>query len=65
MKIANETIEIIEKQFALDCNLEEAEEIKQGQMFLAPSKNLPGARIVHKTDNFFRAIIFMGKAYIR
>ena len=41
MKIANETIEIIEKQFALDCNLEEAEEIKQGRMFLAPSKNLP------------------------
>lgn len=64
MKIANETIEIIEKQFALDCNLEEAEEIKQGRMFLAPSKNLPGARIVHKTDNFFRAIIFMGKAYL-
>ena len=64
MKIANETIEIIEKQFALDCNLAEAEEIQQGRMYIAPSKNLSGARIVDKTANFFRAIIFMGKAYL-
>ena len=64
MKIANETIEIIEKQFALDCNLEEAEEIRQGKVFLSKSKALPGARIVHKTDIFFRAILFMGKAYL-
>lgn len=64
VKIASETIEIIEKQFALDCNLEEAEEIKQGKMYLAPSKKLPGSRIVDKTDTFFRAILFMGKAYL-
>lgn len=64
MKIASETIEIIEKQFALDCNLEEAEEIGQGRMFIAPSKKLPGARIVNQTDLFFRAILFMGKAYL-
>lgn len=64
MKIANETIEIIEKQFALDCNLAQAEEIQQGRMYIAPSKDLPGARIVDKTDNFFRAVLFMGKAYL-
>ena len=59
MKIANETIEIIEKQFALDCNLEEAKEIQPGKVFLSKSRVLPGARIVHKTDIFFRAILFM------
>lgn len=64
MKIADETIEIMEKQFALDCNLAQAEEIQQGRMYIAPSKNLPGARIVDKTDNFFRAVLFMGKAYL-
>ena len=64
MKIANETIEIIEKQFALDCNLEEAKELQPGKMFLAKSKPLQGARMVHKTDIFFRAILFMGKAYL-
>ena len=64
MKIASETIEIIEKQFALDCNLEEAKEIKKGKVFLSKSKMLPGARIVDKTDLFFRAILFMGKAYL-
>lgn len=64
MKIANETIEIIEKQFALDCNLAQAEEIQQGRMYIAPSKDLYGARIVDKTDNFFRAVLFMGKAYL-
>lgn len=64
MKIADETIEIMQKQFALDCNLAQAEEIQQGRMYIAPSKNLPGARIVDKTDNFFRAVLFMGKAYL-
>ena len=64
VKIASETIEIIEKQFSLDCNLEEAEEIGQGKVFLAPSKQITGARIVEKTELFFRAIIFMGKAYL-
>ena len=59
MKIASETIEIIEKQFALDCNLEEAKEIKKGKVFLSKSKMLPGARIVDKTDLFFRAILFL------
>lgn len=64
MKIADETIEIIEKQFALDCNLEKAEEIQPGKVFLSKSELLPGARIVHKTDIFFRAVLFMGKAYL-
>lgn len=64
MKIASETIEIIEKQFALDCNLEEAKEIQPGKVFLSKAKALPGARMVHNTDIFFRAILFMGKAYL-
>ncbi len=64
MKIAKETINIIEKQFALDCNLGEAKELIPGKVFLSKSKKLPGARIIEKTDLFFRAIIFMGKAYL-
>ena len=64
MKIAKEVIETIEKQFALDCNLAEAEEIVKGKVFLSKTKILPGARIADKTDLFFRVIVFMGKAYI-
>ena len=64
MKISEKTLKTIEKQFALDCNLQEAEEIVPGKVFLSKTKKLPGARIVAKTDLFFRAIIFMGKAYI-
>lgn len=64
MKISHRTREIIEKQFALDCNLFEAEEIKPGEIYISKSKKLPGARIVDKTDLFFRAIMYAGKAYI-
>lgn len=64
MKISSKTREIIEKQFALDCNLAEAEEIKPGEIYLSKSKKLPGARIVSKTDLFFRAIMYAGKAYL-
>ena len=64
MKIAGNILETIEKQFALDCNLNEAKEIQPGKMFLAKTKIIPGARIVHKTEPFFKAILFMGKAYL-
>ena len=64
MKIDSRTREIIEKQFYLDCNLAEAEEIKAGEIYLSKSKKLPGARIVSKTDLFFRAIMYGGKAYL-
>lgn len=64
MKIAKETLKAIQKQFDLDCNLKEAEEILQNKVYLSRSQALDGARIVVNTDLFFRAIIFMGKAYI-
>lgn len=64
MRISNETKKIIEKQFALDCNLGEAEEIKEGEIYLSKSKNLKGARIVEKTDLFFRAVLYDGKAFL-
>ena len=64
MKINSRTREIIEKQFYLDCNLAEAEEIKAGEIYLSKSKKLPGTRIVSKTDLFFRAIMYGGKAYL-
>ena len=64
MRIGQKTKKIIEKQFTLDCNLSEAEEIKKGEIFLAPSKKLQGARIVNKTDLFFRAISYDGKVFL-
>ena len=64
MRISKEVIKTIEKQFALDCNLEEAKEIKPGEIYLSKSKSIPGGRIAADTDLFFRAIIFMGKAYL-
>ena len=51
------------KQIYLDCNGDEASEIAPG-IFLAPSKILPGARIIDKMDSFFRVVVLMGKAYI-
>ncbi len=64
VKIAKETLFLIQKQFDLDCNLKEAEELVENKVYLSKSLALKGARIVAKTDLFFRAIIFMGKAYI-
>lgn len=63
MKIGKETINTMRKQIELDCNTAEAEEIAPG-IFLSPSKILEGARIINKTDPFFRCIVFLGKAYI-
>ncbi len=64
MKISRETLEIFYKQLRLDCNMEESEEIKKGRVYLSPSKVLPGGRVCEDTDMFFRAILFMGKAYL-
>ena len=64
MKIAKSSLETIQKQFELDCNLKEANELQKNKVYLSKSKALPGARIVADTDIFFRAIMFMDKVYI-
>ena len=63
MRILPEMMEGMMNQIKLDCNVNEAVEISPG-MFLAPSKILDGARIIHKMDPFFRVVVFMGKAYV-
>ena len=63
MSISAHTLETIQKQFELDCNLEQAHKIKD-DIWIAPSKVLPGSRVIDKLDPFFRVIIFMGKAYV-
>lgn len=63
MSISKHTLEIIQKQFDLDCNLVEAHKIKD-DMWIAPTAVLPGSRVIDKLDPFFRVIIFMGKAYV-
>ena len=63
MRISKNTMEIIMKQVYLDCNGEASYEIANG-IFLAPSKILPGSRVIEKMDPFFRVIVIMGKAYI-
>jgi hypothetical protein len=63
MSISKHTLEIIQKQFDLDCNLGEAHKIKD-DMWIAPTVVLPGSRVIDKLDPFFRVIIFMGKAYV-
>ena len=56
MGISHDTVEVMKKQFTLDCNINEAEEISKG-VYLSPSKILPGARIINKTDPFFRVVV--------
>lgn len=63
MRIEKSVIDTMMKQFELDCNIAEAKEIASG-MFLAPSKMLPGARIINGTDLFFRVVVYLGKAYV-
>lgn len=63
MKISSEAVEMMTKQVYLDCNVNESNEIAKG-IYLAPSKILEGARIINKTDPFFRVVVLMGKAYI-
>lgn len=63
MRISKEVLNTMMKQVTLDCNVDESNEIANG-VFLAPSKVLPGSRIINKTDPFFRVVVLMGKAYI-
>ena len=63
MSISKHTLEIMQKQFDLDCNLGEAHKIKD-DMWIAPTVVLPGSRVIDKLDPFFRVIVFMGKAYV-
>lgn len=63
MRIGQKIIDTMKKQIDLDCNTAEAEEIAPG-IYLSPSKILEGARIINKTDPFFRCVVFLGKAYI-
>lgn len=63
MRISKETIKMMRKQIELDCNTSEANEISKG-IFLAPSKIIEGARIIDKTDPFFRVVVLMGTAYV-
>ena len=63
MRISKNTMETMMKQVYLDCNGEASYEIANG-IFLAPSKILPGSRVIEKMDPFFRVIVIMGKAYI-
>ena len=63
MRISKDTLNTMMKQVYLDCNGKESYEIGNG-IFLAPSKILPGSRIIDKMDPFFRVIVIMGKAYI-
>ena len=63
MSIAKHTLDTIQKQFDLDCNLGEAHRIKD-DMWIAPSVVLSGSRVIDKLDPFFRVIVFMGRAYV-
>ncbi len=63
MSISKHTLETIQKQFELDCNLGEARKFKD-DMWIAPTEVLPGSRVIDKLDPFFRVIVFMGKAYV-
>ena len=63
MSISKHTLETMQKQFDLDCNLGEAHKIKD-DMWIAPTVVLPGSRVIDKLDPFFRVIVFMGKAYV-
>ena len=63
MRISDEHLDIMLNQIELDCNLGEAIKIKD-DMWIAPSVQLPGSRIIDKLDPFFRVIVFMGTAYV-
>ncbi len=63
MRIARESIDRMKKQIALDCNLTEAVKLNDN-MYLAPSVQLAGSRMMHGLDPFLRVIVFMGTAYV-
>ena len=63
MRIEQEYMEAAKKQFALDYNINEGHWISE-KIHLSPLKVRPGARMHVKHDHFFKAVIFMGKAYV-
>lgn len=63
MRIEREFMDNAMKQFALDLNIEEGRWMTE-KIHLSPTKILAGARMHVKHDTFFKAVIFMGKAYV-
>lgn len=63
MRVSDEHLDIIQKQFELDCNLFEAEKIND-HFYISPTKVLEGSRVINKMDPFFRVIVFYGKVYV-
>lgn len=63
MRIDKDYIDGTMRQFALDYNTSEGEWIS-GRIHLSLSARPAGARIHEKTDPFFSAAVFMGKAYV-
>lgn len=63
MKISKEHYDTMLKQIYLDCNMANGHKIKD-DMWIAPTKVLPGSRVINKLDPFFRVIVYMGTAYV-
>lgn len=63
MKIDKKAMEAATKQFYLDCNTENSI-YNNGKVIICNSQAIQGARIIEGKDLFFKAIIFLGKAYI-
>lgn len=64
MRISMEILSQAEKQFMLDCNCLDADKINSDKVFINKSKAIPGARFYEGKDLFFKAITFLGKAFI-
>lgn len=63
MKISREHFDTMQKQIYLDCNVAEGHKIKD-DIWISPTKVLPGSRVINKLDPFFRVIVYMGTAYV-
>lgn len=63
MRIDREYVEKLLRQYELDYNMKEGEWITD-KIHLSPVNVLEGARLHVKHDTFFKASIFMGKAYV-
>lgn len=63
MKIDTTSLEAATKQFYLDFNVEN-KIFDNGKITISNSKKIQGARIMEGKDLFFKAAVFLGKAYI-
>lgn len=63
MRISKEHYATMLKQIELDCNVREGHWIKD-DIIIAPSRVLPGSRVIDKLSPFFRVVVYMGKAYV-